>query len=79
MNKSNTEKSSKEHGLSASFTVEASWVIGIAMTIFCTLVVLGFEIFKETIQLVENSVYSFDAVSWFRKGSLVSDLLSIIK
>ncbi len=69
----------KRSDVPASFTVEASWIMGISLSIFCSLVLLGFNIFKETVQLAQESQSTFDAVYWFRLGGTVSDLISMFK
>ncbi len=64
-----------ERSLKASYTVEASWIMVITLGIFCTMTVMGFTVYKETLELVQQEAYTIDAVSWFRKEEFVSDLL----
>lgn len=60
--------------LKASFTVEGSVVIGICMIIIGMCIMLGFDMYKETILYIEKTeVKDMDTVDIFKKINVVEE------
>ena len=63
----------------ASFTVEASMVVPICLFIIMDLIILGFGIYSETIDFInENPGLDFDGVSAFRWISAGKDFIDFL-
>ena len=59
----------------ASFTVEASWVMVICLGIVMGVILLGYELFYDTMESVAGDGMDIQAVSWFRMCSAGKELL----
>ena len=63
-----------------SYTVEATAIFGITITIIFLMVLLGFEVYQNSVE--DINAYEYDnekTVDWFRRISLGKELLEEVK
>lgn len=65
--------------LQGSYTVEATWIIAISLSIISTLMMVGYDVFRDSIALTNIKVSGVDTVDLFRKGAVVSDIFKDLK
>lgn len=55
----------------ASYTVEASWVMAICLGIVCMLILVGYEVYHEALAFARDTVCEMDVVASFRKAKML--------
>ena len=65
--------------LQGSYTVEATWIIAISLSIISALMMVGYDVFRDSIALTNIKVSGVDTVDLFRKGAVVSDIFKDLK
>ena len=65
--------------LQGSYTVEATWIIAISLSMISALMMVGYDVFRDSIALTNIKVSGVDAVDLFRKGAVVSDIFKDLK
>lgn len=65
--------------MKASYTVEASWIMAIIMSILCAAIVLSFQIYHATIQDILSTKKEVDSVMLFRSGQMIVNIADAIK
>ena len=65
--------------MKASYTVEASWIMAIIMSILCSAILLSFHIYYETLRSIMDAGKEVDAVKLFQSGEIMSNLIDAIK
>ncbi len=62
--------------LRGSYTVEASWIMVISLSILCAAILFGFRIFKYSISYARENVIDVEYVTMFRQLSNVEEVLN---
>ncbi|MCI5821695.1 MAG: hypothetical protein PUB24_07975 [Lachnospiraceae bacterium] len=65
--------------LQGSYTVEATWIIAISLSMISALMMVGYDVFRDSIALTNIKVSGVDTVDLFRKGAVVSDIFKDLK
>ena len=65
--------------LQGSYTVEATWIIAISLSMISALMMVGYDVFRDSIALTNIKVSGVDTVDLFRKGAVVSDIFKYLK
>ena len=65
--------------LQGSYTVEATWIIAISLSIVSVLIMVGYDVFRDSIALTNIKISGVDTVDLFRKGAVISDILKDLK
>lgn len=65
--------------LQGSYTVEATWIIAISLSMISVLMMVGYDVFRDSIALTNIKVSGVDTVDLFRKGAVVSDIFKDLK
>jgi hypothetical protein len=62
-----------------SYTVEAAWVMGIALSLLCAGMLLGYQVFYQTIAYVTTAEDEINAVTLFRQKNIGNAVLEEVK
>ena len=62
-----------------SYTVEASWIMAITLSVLCATILVSYQIFKEVIGDVTASPIYVDVVSLFYKNIAWSEFLEEVR
>lgn len=65
--------------LQGSYTVEATWIIAISLSMISALMMVGYDVFRDSIALTNIKVSGVDTVDLFRKGAVVSDIFKDLR
>lgn len=56
-----------------SYTVEAAWIMAVSLGILTALILLGYQLFYESLLIADSMGEMVDMVRWFRNGAVLSD------
>ena len=62
-----------------SYTVEASWIMAITLSVLCATILVSFQIYKEVIGEVTASPIHVDVVSLFYKNVAWQEFLEEVR
>lgn len=62
-----------------SYTVEAAWIMALSLSVLTALILVGYQVFYESLLMAESIGDIFDMVTWFRRGAVLSEILQEVK
>lgn len=65
--------------MKGSYTVEASWIMAISLSVICATILVAFGVYGQVIELVSESLYETDVVELFRHKTGLKEIMETFR